>query len=217
MNRIAQGFEWGMKVKVLGFVATSLMFVSCGKPDSGDSSDLKYIVSGKAYAGLLRKVHNPSIRLCMGTSASVVAHKDDVAHAITEWTNALTDIAAKPVTHTTEFVALNDPTCDAVVNIGNYNPANTSMGNRPVLNLAYSGWYGSRTVTLHEFGHAFGLGDTYEGRGGSCQTKQPDSVMCRASYDALKKDDIDGIRAAYKNALSRNFAADDDSVPMVIE
>lgn len=213
MNRIAQG----LRAKILGMTAVAVMFVSCGKPDSSGDSELKYIVSGKAYAGLLRKVHNPSIKLCMGTSAAVVAHKDDVAHAITEWTNALADITTKPVTHTTEFVALNDPKCDAVVNIGNYNPANTSMGNRPVVNLAYNGWFGSRTVTLHEFGHAFGLGDTYEGRGGRCQTKQPDSVMCRASYDTLKQDDIDGIRQAYKNALARNFAADDDSVPMVIE
>lgn len=206
-----------MSFSTKGFVVlVSLAFVGCGRPQNSDS-ELQYINLGKAYAGLVRKVHNPAIKICMSTSSQAVAHKDDVAHAISEWTNALVGITSQPVTTKTEFVALNDPSCDAVVNIGNYNPANTRMGNRPVVNLAYNGWYGSRTVTLHEFGHAFGLGDTYEGRGGSCQARQPDSVMCRAKYETLKKDDIDGVRAVYKSALARNFAEDDDRVPMVIE
>lgn len=217
MNGFTQGFSAGLATRIVGTMIAGILFVSCGKPQSGDKSELEYIVSGKAYAGLLRKVHNPSIKICMGTSANVASHRAAVAHAIEVWTNALNDVSDKPVTHNTEFVALNDPSCDGVVNIGNYNPANTRMGNRPVVNLAYSGWYGSDSVTVHEFGHAFGLGDTYEGRGGRCQTKQPDSVMCTAKYLELKKDDIDGVQAAYKNAALRGFAADDDHIPMILE
>lgn len=206
-------------LKMVSLMAASYVFVSCGKPMERDASKLDYIVAPKASAGLTRKVHKPVIKICMGTDAASEAHKPNVTHAVEEWTGALVDVAAEPVTRTVEFVALNDASCDAVVNVGNYSPAQTRMGNRPIVYLAKSinTWFGSRTVTLHEFGHAFGLYDTYAGSGGSCQRNQPNSVMCRASYENLKQDDIDGIRVAYKNALARNFAADDVSLEMTVE
>ncbi len=203
----------------LAVAASAYVFASCGKPVEQDASKLDYSVAPKAAAGLLRKVHNESIKICIGTDAASEKHKANVVHAIEEWTKALVGATDKPVTSKVEFLALNDASCDGVFRVGNYSPAFTQMGNRPVVSVATSvnTWFGSRTVTLHEFGHAFGLYDTYAGSGGSCQRNQPNSVMCRASYENLKQDDIDGLRVAYKNALARNFAADDDSVLTIVE
>jgi hypothetical protein len=85
--------------------------------------------------------------------------------------------------------------------VGTYSPAYTNMGNVPTVRVASSGWYGSDTVILHELGHAVGLYDTYNGRGGSCQQGQPDSVMCWARYTELTEDDILGIQDVYKKVF----------------
>lgn len=51
---------------------------------------------------------------------------------------------------------------------------------------------------FHEFGHGFGLGDTYNPRVGSgCVSGQPDSVMCSARSRTLMQDDIAGITALF--------------------
>jgi hypothetical protein len=97
-----------------------------------------------------------------------------------------------------EIVGYNSTGCDVKTLVGNYNPARTQLGTTPTVYLNSAGWYGSSTVTLHEFGHAFGLLDTYNGTGGSCQTGQPASVMCYAKYDELLDDDIKGIQSVYR-------------------
>lgn len=197
-------------------VATSIYLTSCGRNVESQST-LEYKLADKAYAGLLRKVHNPSIKICMASDANSMKHRDDVAHAIEEWTSALIGYAPTPVTKKVEFLAPNDPTCDATVFVGNYSPAYTNLGNTPSVHINYSGWFGSRTVTLHEFGHAFGLLDTYAGSGGSCQSGQPSSVMCNANFDHLQTDDTAGLRKAYDHIKARNFAADDDRIPVSLQ
>lgn len=204
------------KIVSVGVLAAAVFTVSCGKQTETESN-LTYRVGDRAFAGLLRKVHRPSIKICMASDQNTLKHRSDVVHAIEEWTSALIGFTKEPVTQKVEFVAPNAADCDGVVRVGSYSPAYTSMGNRPEVNLAYDGWFGSRTVALHEFGHAFGLLDTYAGTGGSCIPNQPNSVMCRASYDNLKQDDIDGLQKAYMGTLARGFAADDDRIPMVVE
>jgi hypothetical protein len=59
-----------------------------------------------------------------------------------------------------------------------------------------------RTI-LHEFGHAFGLADTYDlSHIGSCLPGQPFSVMCTSEqYDDLQAYDIGAIREVYKKTF----------------
>ena len=184
---------------VFGLILGSL---GCGRSVQHDEYHLDYLVAGSSAAGLVRQVNKPEIKICMASDSNSLQHKDDVIHAVTQWTSAIGAVSAQPVAQLVSIVAETDPSCDGTVYVGIYQPAYTNMGNHPTVHIYYNGWYGSRTVTLHEFGHAFGLLDTYNGRGGSCQSGQPDSVMCWANYDVLQPDDIAGVQKVYQNVTS---------------
>ncbi|MCX6124673.1 MAG: hypothetical protein NTV34_07980 [Proteobacteria bacterium] len=168
-------------------------------PEGISVGDLNFIKGSKAVAGLAKKVHNPSIRLCYTDPSNSAARMEIAKSAILKWVSALTPITDKPLATIVEIAAWNSAGCDAYFAVGNYSPANTSMGSVPRVNVASSGWYGSETVILHELGHAFGLLDTYNGRGGSCQSGQPSSVMCYAKFKDLMQDDILGVQAVYRS------------------
>ena len=168
-------------------------------PEGISVGDLDFIKGSKAVAGLAKKVHNPSIRLCYTDPSNSAARKEIAKSAILKWVSALTPITNKPLSTTVEIAPWNSQGCDAYFAVGNYSPANTNMGSVPRVNVASSGWYGSETVILHELGHAFGLLDTYSGRGGSCQAGQPSSVMCYAKFKDLMQDDILGVQAVYRS------------------
>lgn len=180
--------------RVLGILVLSV--VGCGSPEA-DLSETKYKVGSSGYAGLTRKVGKSVIKVCYSDPNNAQVHKDNVKYSILEWVDALRAVASGPLAKDVQLISGSNG-CDVRVYVGDYSPARTSMGGTPTVYINHSGWYGSRTVTLHEFGHAFGLLDTYNGRGGSCQTGQPDSVMCRANYNELKDDDIAGVRKMYQ-------------------
>jgi hypothetical protein len=173
------------------------VLAGCGRVEPTSESSTKYRVAGPSSAGLTWKVHGEKIRICYSGPASGDTHREEVVDAVHKWMRPIAEIADEPVTTDVQIVAAN-AACEVRVYVGNYAPAQTQMGSKPTVYLNYSGWYGSQTVTLHEFGHAFGLLDTYVGRGGTCQTGQPDSVMCRASYPDLVADDIAGIQDMYR-------------------
>ena len=53
-------------------------------------------------------------------------------------------------------------------------------------------------LMVHEFGHAFGLLDTYKNKtSGRCKPGQPLSVMCTNFMNAPQKDDVAGLYAMY--------------------
>lgn len=172
---------------------------SCGAPDdsnTGSYSDLDYLIGSTGVAGLTRKVAQPVIRICYSDPSNNERHKLDTIDSVMQWVDALRDVANVALAEKVELVSPNAP-CDARMTVGNIARAYTRMGSTPAVYINYSGWFGSQTVTLHEFGHAFGLLDTYAGNGGSCRTGQPNSVMCRANYPKLQADDIAGVRAVY--------------------
>jgi hypothetical protein len=198
--------------RIPGIVLLSL--VGCGAPQA-DLSETRYKVGSSGYAGLTRKVANDVIKVCYSDPNNAQSHKDDVRYSILEWVDALRDVAPGPLAEDVQLIS-GSSGCDVRVYIGSYDPARTSMGGTPTVYINHSGWYGSRTVTLHEFGHAFGLLDTYNGRGGSCQTGQPDSVMCRASYNELRSDDIAGIRKMYEMVSQGLMGAEDPLETLVL-
>lgn len=62
-----------------------------------------------------------------------------------------------------------------------------------------------RHLTLHEFGHVFGLNDTYNGAGG-CVPNQPSSVMCQdAAFTVLQTDDVRGARQAFREGVPQAY------------
>jgi hypothetical protein len=54
------------------------------------------------------------------------------------------------------------------------------------------------TTALHEFGHVFGIEDTYIEGGPGCQSGEPHSVMCDCNYTDLQPDDITAIRESFR-------------------
>jgi hypothetical protein len=180
-----------MKLRSMCILLLAPIF-ACGRTEQRNFSDVKYRLASPLNAGLTRQVKNETIRVCYSDASNSAAHRNDVEFAILEWIRPLRSQSDTPLTNAVKLVSRGQP-CDVAVSVGNYSPAYTDMGNLPSVHINSSGWYGSKTVTLHEMGHAFGLLDTYNGRGGSCQTGQPESVMCRASFTALKADDELGI------------------------
>ncbi len=173
-------------------------------PENQASDGLEFLKAGNGSAGIVTKIFNPEIKVCYSDYYNSQSMKENVKSSILKWIDALRSISSKPLATNVVLNAWNSSGCDVYVTIGNYNPANTSMGKVPTVRIATSGWYGSSTVVLHEFGHAFGLLDTYSGRGGACQPGQPSSVMCYAKFADLMADDVAGIRAVYKSLYGQN-------------
>jgi hypothetical protein len=53
-------------------------------------------------------------------------------------------------------------------------------------------------TVLHEMGHNFGMGDSYDEANGGCLPFQPPSVMCDSTFTTLQQDDIRGARQAFR-------------------
>lgn len=202
-------------MRLRNVVPLLFLTVGCGSGASQDLSESSYRVTAPSSAGLSWKVHRDAIRVCYSDSTNSDTHKNDVVYSIQEWVRGLTDVAQEPLATDVQIVAAN-AACDVKVYIGNYSPAFTQLGLTPSVYLNYSGWFGSKTVTLHEFGHAFGLLDTYNGSGGSCQSGQPDSVMCRAYYEELQADDVAGIQDIYRRVRAANGVMVRDDLEGVI-
>jgi hypothetical protein len=168
-------------------------------PDDYIASGFEFRKGSTAIAGLTHKVHDQYIKLCLSDATNSQSRREIVVESVLKWVKALQPITDKPLVNDVQISSWNSSGCDVYVSYGNYRPANTNMGRTPRVNIANSGWFGSDTVILHEFGHAFGLLDTYNGSGGSCQSGQPSSVMCYAKFTDLKLDDIQGVQSLYRD------------------
>jgi len=163
-----------------------------------DREGFDFRQAAKHLAGISAKVKKETIRVCLSDASNSEARKELLKSSILKWIEPMRSLSTVALASNVEVVPYNSTGCDVRTLVGNYNPARTQLGTTPTVYLNSTGWFGSSTVTLHEFGHAFGLLDTYNGTGGSCQTGQPASVMCYAKYDELLDDDIAGIQSIYR-------------------
>jgi hypothetical protein len=74
------------------------------------------------------------------------------------------------------------------------------MATAPIMEVVPA-YAGRLSTYAHEFGHMFGLKDTYinGGHSGDCMPDQPTSMMCDPyRFSGLQQDDIDGIRSLFR-------------------
>lgn len=175
-------------------LATALLFAAC-KASDPKLSKTKYLTIGAS--GLTKVADNSSVTLCTNN----MSRGPDIKNAAGMWFAALGKSPTIDVK--------DNGSCAAWVKFESLgdSPSMTTTGSIPDITMnAQSQWYNSFAVLVHEFGHAFGLADTYSDRAaGVCITGQPQqAVMCSPNlYKQPQQDDIVGVREVYKKATGK--------------
>jgi hypothetical protein len=165
--------------------------------------ETRYILIGDGYAGLTSYVKQPSIRVCLRNAPADVVEKWKSAtrSVIMAWMAPMRGLTSDPLAQTVEFVPSG---CDVSVTLSNEWP-HTNIVDPPQVYVGFSGYTGSYNILLHEFGHAFGMGDTYTTGSGICVQGQPQSVMCNTSFSVLQPDDIAGVQKIFKTRFPNDI------------
>ena len=193
-------------LKIFGFVLLATAVIACG-PEmlkttaaESDPSNLHFVTFGPGVTALVAKVKQPTMSICLSGTSSSERQKwsTQIKGAVLKWVEPMRAFTRDRLVRQVEV--RNQPSgCDAQVVVHRSVHANTRVGKNPTVNMAASGHFGSYGVLLHEFGHAFALGDTYVpgGVSGQCQSGQPQSVMCNVSYREPQEDDVKGLKVVY--------------------
>lgn len=196
----------------VGLSLLLLVLSACGAPRDAKSrkaqgSGLDYIVLGSTY-GLVDKVKKPALNICTKNLGSKEEEwKKNITDVILKWIRPMRAWTTDTLVSTITFE--QNSNCDAVVTAYPGVHANTQISSKPVVNMSSSGYFASYNVLLHEFGHAFALGDTYvNGTSGQCARGQPQSVMCNTSFSDLEPDDIAGMKELYADAFPNDKPGD---------
>jgi hypothetical protein len=189
---------------------------SCGRGTQENQSHISYLIL-EGSPGLTRFVKEPKITLCANmkyvtedVKPALIKHLTD---ATLKWIEPMRALATEKLASKVEIgfwsstngsYPNNDPLPDGchagLIILKNRRPGVQVSPNRTVLFFNTDVSDKNFRVTLHEFGHAFGLRDTYStSEFNTCLPGQPDSVMCNTEdHDELQPDDIEGIREVYK-------------------
>jgi hypothetical protein len=206
--------EKGTWKKALAALTLCLPIVATGCGEKPTLSSTEYKPLGRSYEGLLRKIENAEIRLCLTGFDESDQWASWTRESVLKWLAPLRELSSVPLADEVTFVA--GGACagaDAQINLySQYFRAYTEIGSRPAIYVSRQDARGGHVI-FHELGHAFGMGDTY---GLPDSGSQPDSVMKTATFDELQDDDLQGIRYLYDRMTGRALAADgDDRAPYV--
>jgi hypothetical protein len=185
---------------------TCFALMGCGSQTQSrdvQKSKLHFLEFGPNVLGLSAQVKKPTLRICLNgdTGSSLAEWEDKIKRSVLSWVRPLRALTSDELVKNVE-VTTSGSECDATVNIVPGAWAVTSIGNQPSIRLNSGGYFSSFNVTLHEFGHAFSLSDTYQnGKSGDCKPGQPQSVMCNTSFDDLREDDIAGVTSRFELAF----------------
>jgi hypothetical protein len=194
-----------MRIKLLALVTLTTLASACGPksqviaPQEG-VTELKYILVQEGITGLVAQVKKPKMSACITgiSSADKKEWEDKIKSIVIKWVDTMRKLTSDPLTSGVD-VNLDGRGCDVDITVAGGVWANTEIGQHPTVNMGDSGYMASYNTMLHEFGHAFALGDTYQnGQSGNCQPGQPQAVMCNTSFDTPQADDIKGIAKLYK-------------------
>lgn len=204
---------------ILAFVATCTLLISCGRTYDANGrktgSKLHFITVGPGVKGLNSVVKQSEIKVCLSgsTGGNTEKWKQNIQKAILTWVQPLRMLTSDLLAQSVAVVSGGND-CDGSVIVTPGQWAMTDIGDNPTVNLDSSGYFASYNVLLHEFGHAFALGDTYQGgQSGNCQAGQPQAVMCNTSFSELQPDDIKGVQKIYKNAFPNDQPGNGGGTP----
>lgn len=204
----------------------SLSFAHCGNYGNyltQNNSNLNYLILQPDEWGLSYHVKKKVMGVCISfispdgnsefgepTDSDIDTSLDDpevqaewvswAEQSLKIWLTPLREISSTELAKT--FVSRLDQGCDdtyadfSVSSRLTHNEGATGVGERPHVVIGERDSTPFRT-TLHEFGHAFGMDDTYRNACGQTGSPHPNAVMCSLSYDSLQSDDIAGIRDIY--------------------
>jgi hypothetical protein len=170
--------------KHIALIAMTFFSALAACRPSGSGSQLNYKLLGTK--ALTKYKGQSAVTICLNSQQ----HADDVKRVVSMWYLALD---SNPTVN-----IVDSGNCAAQVsylNRGNGDSRTTISEDPHVMINADSEWFSSFGVLVHEFGHAFGLNDTYAGGNGQCQAGQPaDAIMCTPSIGEPRQDDVDGVR-----------------------
>lgn len=194
-----------MRTSLLLIVMLSLF--GCGQAEDRQSdSQLHFITFGPGVSGLIGKVKKRNLLACLSGHSSTDRGLwvKNIESVILKWVEPLRHLSADQLTNTVEIIDGRGK-CDTDIVIAQNTHSNTSIGSYPTVRMSPSGYFASFNVLLHEFGHAFALGDTYQnGTSGNCQPGQPQAVMCNTGFAELQKDDVAGLEEIFKRTFPRD-------------
>ena len=198
---------------IFTILVTTHLFAGCKTQNSpGSTSQTESIIMSDELLAhtLLAKIFADSITVCLKEPVPAT-REQDIQSAIVAWTAPLRELTDKPIFKTVRLKSVSDAECsstgawDILLN-PNYTSRSHFIVGKKLMQISTSDTY---QIVLHEFGHAFGLADTYNDQiFGACQQGQPRSVMCGSKFgvwyfrniggiETLLPDDIRGIKAAF--------------------
>lgn len=194
-------------MKMFSLLFLGSLLASCGSSDDprpGEESLLHFITFGPGVTGLTSRVKQETMTACLSgvSTEGAKAWEENIKSTILKWVKPLRALTSTKLVEDVEVTLNGGSGCDLYVTVSSNVHSNTNIGQRPTVNMAPSGYFGSYNVLLHEMGHAFGLSDTYTGgQSGRCQPGQPQAVMCNTSFSDLEADDVKGMAAVFKTAF----------------
>lgn len=162
---------------------------------SAENIKPQYIDFGSNH-GIIPSVKNEELTICLtGTSPdNEMQWMEWTLISMLRWLEPLREVSRDGLT---ENIVFGDTNCDVRFRVVSGAWGMTSnIGTHPVVTVGPNVPFG---VVVHEFGHVFGLSDTYQnGTSGNCRPGQPQALMCNISFSEPQPDDIAGIRAVFK-------------------
>jgi hypothetical protein len=201
-------------VKIGGFmrgfiflIFVILSLISC-KPSADEQTELKFLTTDRT--SLMAKAYG-KIKVCLtGSFGNKISdHKSNITRSIGKWLAPIKKIDPRVNGEVNFGYGSN---CDVFIEYSRATPrSHAFIQPVPRLNLSYDL---PEHVVLHEFGHAFGLLDTYIEDVWTCKKGQEDSVMCQGEkYMTLQDDDIDGVVDSFAKAFPGRVPKGYDPTP----
>jgi len=175
-------------VRIVKCILSAYLLGGCG--EGQDHYQSKYLLGDGGeltHAPLAEKVFEVSIRICLeGSIRNSEKIGELVISSVSNWLRPLREVYPAIA----EDVVIDCSAPDAYLEVNRRIsrarafPAQSKIVVYPEVSLE---------VLTHEFGHLFGLADTYKSVSGHCPG-QPESIMCEPSNKLLSDDDVEGLR-----------------------